>query len=118
MIANFGIGSEAEVPYRARLSSDYAAGRITAGEYNDALHMSELAEKRPFCKTTWSKVEASDIVLKAWESLDRIVEIEIEQCVTEPGLDGALLIIARFVFGGLHYGQSFDPDETVYVQQR
>lgn len=74
--------------------------------------------KKPFLETTWSKVEAGDVVLKAWASLDRIVEVEIEQCVAEPGLDGKPLVIARFVFDGLHYGQSFDPDETVYVRSR
>jgi hypothetical protein len=71
-----------------------------------------------FHKTTWSKVKAGDVVLKAWDSLGRIVEVEIEQCLTEPGLDGKPLVIARFGFDGLHYGQSFDPDETVYVQSR
>ena len=74
--------------------------------------------KKPFCVATWGDVKAGDIVLKAWESLDRIVEIEIEQCATEPGLDGKPLVIARFVFDGLHYGQSFDLDEVVYVQSR
>jgi hypothetical protein len=106
------------LPPAARASSDYAAGRITAAQYIEALRMAATEEKRPFCKTTWSKVEAGDIVLKAWESLDRIVEIEIEQCVMEPGLDGKPLVIARFVFDGLHYGQAFDPGETVYVQSR
>jgi hypothetical protein len=74
--------------------------------------------RKPFHETTWSKVEVGDTVLKVWDSLGRIVEVEIEQCVTEPGLDGKLLVIARFVFDGLHYGQSFDPDETAYVQSR
>src|SRR5262245_2535912 len=106
------------LPPAARASSDYAAGRITADEYIEALRVAALEEERPFCKTTWTKVEAGDTVLKAWESLDRIVEVEIEQSVTEPGLDGKPLVIARFVFDGLHYGQSFDPEETVYVQQR
>lgn len=71
-----------------------------------------------FHKTTWAKVQQGDTVLKAWDSLDRIVEVEIEQCVTEPGLDGKPLVIARFVFDGLHYGQAFDPEDVVYVQSR
>ena len=74
--------------------------------------------KNAFYKTTWSNVEAGDVVLKAWDSLGRIVEVEIEQCVTEPGLDGKPLVIARFVFLALHYGQSFDPEDVAYVQSR
>jgi hypothetical protein len=75
--------------------------------------------KNVFHKTTWSKVEVEDIVLMAWPSLDRIVEVEIKQCVTEPGLDGKPLVIARFTaFDGLEFGQSFDPEYVVYVQSR
>jgi hypothetical protein len=74
--------------------------------------------ERPFCKTTWSKVKAGDVALMPWESLGAIVEVSIEQRAIEPGLDGKLLVIARFIFRGLHYGQSFDPEEIVYVQQR
>jgi len=112
-------GAEA-IPCAARLSSAFAAEEITPAEYNAALRVAELEDsvKKPFCRATWRDVKKGDTVLKAWASLDRIVEIEIEQCVTEPGLDGKPLVIARFNFDGLHYGQAFGFEDVVYVQSR
>lgn len=115
------IGIDPTLPCVARVSTAYAGREITSAEYNAALRLAALEDsvKRPFCKATWADVEEGDIVLRPWPSLDRIVEVEIKQCVAEPGLDGKPLVIARFTaFGDLEFGQTFEPDETVYVQSR
>jgi hypothetical protein len=52
-------------------------------------------------------------------SLNEIVKVSIKRCVTEPGLDGKPLVIARFIaFDTLEFGQTFCPEDVVYVQSR
>lgn len=111
---------EWELPAAVKLSSALAAGEITATEYNGAQVVVELEDsvKKPFYKTTWANVQVGDTVLMPWASLDRIVEVEIGQLVTEPASNGKLLVIARYIAFGLEFGQVFYADETVYVQSR
>lgn len=78
--------------------------------------------KKPFLETTWSKVEAGDVVLFAWPErrrlrVPRIVKVEVEQCEFAIADEGRV-VVARFTYEGLHYGRSFVPGETVYVQSR
>jgi hypothetical protein len=72
---------------------------------------------RPFCKTTWSKVEAGDTVLMFWPSLGRIIEVGVQLVEPWQGLDGKPLQRAKYFLDAL-YSRVFDPDEVVYVQQR
>jgi hypothetical protein len=74
--------------------------------------------KKPFHQTSWSKVEVGDVALMAWASLDRIVEVGVEDCLAFPGLDGKTLVHIEFKFAGDLYSRTFDLDETAYVQSR
>jgi hypothetical protein len=76
--------------------------------------------KKPFHETTWSNALVGDVALMPWPTGKRIdvVKVEIEGLVTEPGADGALLTIVRFVRDGLHYGQAFNADDTAYIRSR
>lgn len=112
---------ELELPATVNLSIALAGeGPITATGYNGAQVVAELEDgmKRPFCNATWARVLVGDTVLMSWASLDRIVEVEIEQLATEQASDGKLLVIARYIAFGLEFGQVFYADETVYVQSR
>lgn len=113
---------ESKLPALVKLSSALAAEAITAREYNGAQHVAELEDstKKPFYEATWADVEVGDIVLLPWESLNRILKVEIKllQLVTEPGANGESLVIARYTAFGLEFGQAFDPADTVYVQSR
>lgn len=120
MLTGLETGAET-LPCVVKASGAYAAGETTAREYNAALRVAALedAMKKPFYEVTWADVKVGDTVLMPWPLLDRIVKVEIKHLVTEPGLDGKPLVIARYVaFGDLEFGQSFDPEETVYVQSR
>lgn len=69
-------------------------------------------EKKPFYEATWAKVRVGDVVLLPRLSLNRIVKAEIRQCTFEPGR-----VIVVFNCGAL-WGETFGPEETVYVQSR
>ncbi|HEX5081190.1 MAG TPA: hypothetical protein VFY40_04030 [Blastocatellia bacterium] len=126
MIANFGTGIE----YRARLSSDFAGGRITAGEYNDPLHVSELEErptkrpeKRPICEATWAEVRVGDVVLlprdSRWPKKGRgqlTIVCAMIDGVTCDKMKGLAVVVV--LIDGQRYGEAFDLNDTVYVLQR
>jgi hypothetical protein len=73
--------------------------------------------KKPFLETTWSKVEAGDTVLMPWEPLDTIVKVEVKRCAAKEVGDKRV-VVCIFRREALQYGQRFDPEETVYVQDR
>jgi hypothetical protein len=73
-----------------------------------------------FCKATWSKVRAGDVVLMPWASLHEVVEITVDAVAKEKSKrDGTEYVVASFNFSGHHYPRwSFDPNDVAYVRSR
>lgn len=73
-----------------------------------------------FHKSTWADVKAGDTVLMVLKrkSPDRIVEVQVVSCRREKEWDDESSMVVLFDFDDLHYGQVFNPNETVYVQSR
>jgi hypothetical protein len=46
-----------------------------------------------------------------------ILKANVERCEFAT-VNEERVVVVRFMLDGLHYGRSFDPDETVYVQSR
>jgi|SRR5882672_378039 len=119
MLSTFGTGAEA-IPYKATLSSAYAANEITPAEYNAALRVAELEDsvKRPFCKAHWSDVRVGDTVLVAEHELAireaRVVEV---RSYTVAGRH-CFKVTLNPEYSPRQYESGCWPDAIVYVQQR
>jgi len=73
-----------------------------------------------FCKSTWSKVRAGDVVLMPWASLDYVAEAEVvEVREGRSEKDDRPMILASLHVDDVRFaGWAFHPEAPAYVRSR